>query len=76
MLDDFHRVHHPSLGQCSRYLIERLPRQVRLVVSTRHQPRFLDEQPALGAWAFWLKAEDLRLTRAETAAYFLSLIHI
>ncbi|SDQ01149.1 helix-turn-helix transcriptional regulator [Ectopseudomonas guguanensis] len=70
MLDDFHRVHHPSLGQCSRYLIERLPRQVRLVVSTRHQPRFLDEQPALGAWAFWLKAEDLRLTRAETAAYF------
>lgn len=70
MLDDFHRVHHPSLGQCSRYLIERLPRQVRLVVSTRHQPRFLDEQPALGTWAFWLKAEDLRLTRAETAAYF------
>lgn len=69
MLDDFHRIRHPSLGQCSRYLVERLPSQVRLVVSTRYQPRFLDELPALGAWAFWLKAEDLRLTRAETAAY-------
>lgn len=70
MLDDFHRIRHPSLGQSSRYLVERLPSQVRLVVSTRYQPRFLDELPTLGAWAFWLKAEDLRLTRAETAAYF------
>ena len=70
MLDDFHRIRHPSLGQGSRYLIERLPRHVRLVVSTRYQPRFLEEPPSLGAWAFWLKAEDLRLTRAETAAYF------
>lgn len=69
MLDDFHRIRHPSLGQGARYLIERLPKQVRLVVSTRYQPRFLEEPPLLGAWAFWLKAEDLRLTRAETAAY-------
>ncbi|MGQ7957592.1 LuxR C-terminal-related transcriptional regulator [Pseudomonas sp. SP16.1] len=70
MLDDFHRIRHPSLGQGARYLVERLPRQVHLVVSTRYQPRFLDEPPSLGAWAFWLKAEDLRLSRAETAAYF------
>ncbi|WP_061238013.1 LuxR C-terminal-related transcriptional regulator [Ectopseudomonas composti] len=69
MLDDFHRIRHPTLGQSSRYLIERLPKQVRLVASTRHQPRFLDESPAFAGWAFWLKAEDLRLTRAETAAY-------
>ncbi len=40
------------------------------MVSTRFQPRFLEEPPSLGAWSFWLKAEDLRLTRAETAAYF------
>ncbi|WP_276486677.1 helix-turn-helix transcriptional regulator [Ectopseudomonas mendocina] len=70
MLDDFHRIRHPSIGESSRYLLERLPRQVRLVVSTRHQPRFLDALPASGGRAFWLKAEDLRLTRAETAAYF------
>jgi LuxR family maltose regulon positive regulatory protein len=69
MLDDFHRIRHPTLGQSSRYLIERLPKQVRLVASTRHQPHFLDESPAFAGWAFWLKAEDLRLTRAETAAY-------
>lgn len=70
MLDDFHRIRHPSLGLGARYLLERLPRHVHLVVSTRYQPRFLDEPPSLGAWAFWLKAEDLRLSRAETAAYF------
>ncbi|WP_457977213.1 LuxR C-terminal-related transcriptional regulator [Ectopseudomonas composti] len=70
MLDDFHRIRHATLGQSSRYLIERLPKQVRLVVSTRYQPRFLEEPPSLGGWAFWLKVEDLRLTRAETAAYF------
>lgn len=69
MLDDFHRIRHPTLGQSSRYLIERLPEQVRLVASTRYQPRFLDESPSFAGWAFWLKAEDLRLTRAETAAY-------
>jgi LuxR family maltose regulon positive regulatory protein len=49
MLDDFHRIRHPTLGQSSRYLIERLPKQVRLVASTRHQPRFLDESPAFAA---------------------------
>lgn len=70
MLDDFHRIRHPSLGQGARYLVERLPKHVRLAVSTRYQPRFLEEPPSLGGWAFWLKAEDLRLTRAETAAYF------
>ena len=76
MLDDFHRIRHPTLGQSSRYLLERLPRQVRLVVSTRYQPRFLDEPTSLGAWAFWLKAEDLRLTRAETAVYLRSIKHL
>jgi LuxR family maltose regulon positive regulatory protein len=66
ILDDFHRIRHPALDQGSRYLIENLPDSIHLITSTRYQPRF----PAADSWAFGLKAEDLRLTRAETAAYF------
>jgi len=67
MLDDFYRIRHPSLGQGTRYLVEHLPANVHLISSTRYSPRYLAEEP----WAFWLKAEDLRLTREETEAYFL-----
>ena len=66
VFDDFHRIRHPALGQATRYLVEHLPANVHLVTSTRYQPRFLADEP----WAFWLKGEDLRLTREETEAYF------
>lgn len=70
MLDDFHRIRHPALGQAVRYLFEQLPRTVHLVVSTRYKPRFLAGEPFSKISAFWLFAEDLRLTLEETAAYF------
>lgn len=70
ILDDFHRIRHPSLGQGARYLIEHLPETLHLITSTRYKARFLAEEPSLRPWAFWLNAEDLRLTREETAAYF------
>lgn len=76
MLDDFHRVRHPSLGEGARYMLEHLPEHVHLVVSTRYHPKFLDGQPVLGKWAFWLLAEDLRLNREETAAYFRDIKHM
>ncbi|WP_137817174.1 LuxR C-terminal-related transcriptional regulator [Pseudomonas sp. 2FG] len=70
MLDDFHRIRHSALGPAVRYLIEHLPPTVHLITSTRYQPRLLAEEPSLQPWAFWLKTEDLRLTRDETEAYF------
>lgn len=70
MLDDFHRIRHPALGQAVRYLLRALPENVRLIISTRHKPRFISAEQEASDWAFWLLAEDLRLSREETAAYF------
>ena len=66
-LDDFHRIRHPGLVSGARYLVERLPKNIHLITCTRFKPRFLYDEP----WAFWLKAEDLRLSLAESRAYLL-----
>lgn len=73
MLDDFHRIRHPALGHGVRYLLKSLPDNVRLIVSTRYKPRFISAEQDAKSWAFWLLAEDLRLSREETAAYFLQI---
>ncbi|MET1077362.1 MAG: LuxR C-terminal-related transcriptional regulator [Pseudomonas sp.] len=69
MLDDFHRIRHPALGQGSRYLVERLPSKVHLITSSRYSPRFISAEATLAAWAWGLNAEDLRFSRQETEAY-------
>ena len=73
MLDDFHRVRDPALGQAMRYLLKSLPERVHLIVSTRYKPRFINAEQDSNSWAFWLLAEDLRLSRDETAAYFVQI---
>ncbi|PZP23988.1 LuxR C-terminal-related transcriptional regulator [Pseudomonas kuykendallii] len=70
LLDDFHRLRHPFLGKGGRYLLERLPEHVHLVVSTRFGPLFIEDDPVLKASVFWIKAEDLRFSRDEMARYF------
>ncbi len=66
MLDDFHNIRHVALDQGARYLIENLPANVHLISSTRFTPRLLFSESE----SLLLKAEDLRLTLEETAAYF------
>lgn len=70
MLDDFHLIRHAALGPLLDYLIEQIPANIRLVSSTRHQPRCVDQRSGSRPAVFWVKAEDLRLTRVETAEYF------
>ncbi|CAD5108777.1 helix-turn-helix transcriptional regulator [Zestomonas carbonaria] len=69
VLDDFHRVRHPSMRQAVRYLTEHLPDNIRLIASMRYQSYLFEMRPA-PPWLFSLRGEDLRLTREETAAYF------
>lgn len=64
-LDDFHRAHHPGLKESTRYLLERLPKHIHLLVSTRFKP----QEHASGPGIFWLDAGDLRLTFAECEEY-------
>ena len=41
-----------------------------MIGSTRHKPRFLDETSINTSWVLWIKADELRLSRAETERYF------
>ncbi|WP_394236965.1 LuxR C-terminal-related transcriptional regulator [Pseudomonas anguilliseptica] len=70
IFDDFHRVRHVDLGPLVNYFVKHVPANVRMIGSTRYNPRFLDEQPVVTPWALWIKADELRLTRSETEAYF------
>ncbi|MCY1276204.1 HTH-type transcriptional regulator MalT [compost metagenome] len=69
ILDDFHCVRHPSMRQAVRYLTEHLPDNIHLIASMRHQSYLFDIRPS-PSWLFSLRAEDLRLSREESVAYF------
>ncbi|MBF0673968.1 LuxR C-terminal-related transcriptional regulator [Pseudomonas sp.] len=69
ILDDVHRIRHPGFGQGVAYLLRNLPEQIHLISSTRFNPQYLTA-PGLSERVYWLKAEDLRLSRQETADYF------
>jgi LuxR family maltose regulon positive regulatory protein len=73
ILDDFHRVRHADLGPLVNYFVKQVPANVRVIGSTRYKPRFLNEQRVTPPWALWVKADELRLTRSETEAYFYEL---
>ncbi|WP_296221011.1 helix-turn-helix transcriptional regulator [Pseudomonas sp. UBA2684] len=70
VFDDFHRIRHADLGPLIQSFVTRVPANVRMIGSTRYNPRFVDQSSASDPWALWIKAEDMRLTRAETEAYF------
>jgi LuxR family maltose regulon positive regulatory protein len=69
ILDDVHRIRHPGFGQGVAYLLRNLPERIHLISSTRFNPQYLNA-PGLSQRVYWLKAEDLRLNRQETADYF------
>lgn len=70
ILDDFHRVRHAELGPLVKYFFKQLPANVRMIGSTRYQVRFLGDQPVITPKELWVNADELRLTRSETEAYF------
>jgi LuxR family maltose regulon positive regulatory protein len=66
ILDDFHLIRHPSTGQGLRSLLEKMPANLHLIVSSRYMPQFVTDEPAV----LCLQAADLRLSADETAFYF------
>ncbi|MFP6850699.1 MAG: LuxR C-terminal-related transcriptional regulator [Pseudomonas sp.] len=70
IFDDFHRVQHVDLVPLLNNFLKLLPGNVRVIASTRYQPRLLGETPVSVPWALWVNADELRLTRSETEAYF------
>ena len=65
IIDDFHLVRHPQIGQAVRYLMEKMPSSLHLISSSRYQPSFVEGEPGV----LCLQAEDLRLGAAEIELY-------
>lgn len=70
VLDDYHLLREETLHRATAFLVEHLPTQLHLVISTRADPPFsLSRMRTLGQVAE-LRVEDLRFTLDETVAFF------
>ncbi len=76
VLDDFHLLNNGDVPQQLGYLLDRLPRQLRLVVASQTDPPLrLGRLRALGD-LFELRAEELRFSEAEAAQLLNGLHHL
>ncbi len=69
VLDDYHLVDSPDLQPGMAYLLEHLPPQVHLVISTRVDPALPLARLRARGDLVEIRAADLRFTPAEAAAY-------
>jgi LuxR family maltose regulon positive regulatory protein len=69
VLDDYHLVDGPDLQAGMTYLLEHLPPQVHLVVSTREDPTLPLARLRARGELVEVRAGDLRFTPDEAAAY-------
>jgi LuxR family maltose regulon positive regulatory protein len=70
VLDDYHLLDARSIDQAVAFLIERLPPQVHLVITTREDPQLPLARLRARGQLTELRASDLRFTTSEAAAFF------
>ncbi|HEY8280970.1 MAG TPA: AAA family ATPase, partial [Leifsonia sp.] len=69
VLDDYHLVDGPEIGEAVRFLIDHLPAQAHIVIGTRADPAFpLSRLRARGQLAE-IRARDLRFSQSDATAY-------
>jgi LuxR family maltose regulon positive regulatory protein len=71
VLDDYHAIDSPPIDEALAFLIDHLPSQLRLVITTREDPALPLARLRARGQLTELRAADLRFTPAE-AAEFLS----
>jgi LuxR family transcriptional regulator, maltose regulon positive regulatory protein len=69
VLDDYHLIDARAVDQALAFLLERLPPQMRLVITTREDPQIPLARLRGGAQLAELRAADLRFTPAEAAGF-------
>ncbi len=69
VLDDYHLADGPEIADDVAYLLEHLPRQVHLVISTRADPALPLARLRARGELVEVRAADLRFTLDEVAAY-------
>jgi LuxR family transcriptional regulator, maltose regulon positive regulatory protein len=69
VLDDFHLLHNPVVLQVMGFLLEHLPPQLHLVLTTREDPDLPLSRLRAQDRLTEIRAGDLRFTRAETQVF-------
>lgn len=69
VLDDYHLVHDPSIHEAMTYLIDHLPGNLHLILSTRVDPPFPLARLRAHGQMSEIRAADLRFSLDEAAAF-------
>ena len=69
VLDDYHLIDSKSIDQSLTFLIEHLPRQMHLVITTREDPQLPLPRLRARGQLTELRAADLRFTASEAAEF-------
>jgi LuxR family maltose regulon positive regulatory protein len=69
VLDDYHVIAAPEIGDAMGYLVEHLPPQIRLVIASRADPALGLARLRARGELVEIRAADMRFTLDEAAAY-------
>ncbi len=70
VLDDYHVITDPAIHRALAFLIDRLPTQMHLIISSRADPPLPLARLRAYGQLVELRADDLRFTLEEAAAFF------
>lgn len=74
VLDDYHRIDRPAIDEALTFLLDYLPPQLHLVITTREDPRLPLARYRVRGQLTELRATDLRFTPDEATQFFNRLI--
>jgi LuxR family transcriptional regulator, maltose regulon positive regulatory protein len=76
VLDDYHRVSAPIVSEAVSFILDHMPSQMRLVITSREDPVLpLSRLRARGQLAE-IRADDLRFTPEEAAQFLHQMVHV
>lgn len=70
ILDDFHLVEHEAIHHSVRFLVDNIPPQLRLIISSRVEPNLPLARMRARRELVEVTASDLRLTATEVSEFF------
>lgn len=74
VLDDYHLIKAGPIDEAITLLLERMPPQMHLVISTREEPRFPVARLRVRNQLTEVRASDLRFTYSETAEFLVNVM--
>jgi LuxR family transcriptional regulator, maltose regulon positive regulatory protein len=75
VLDDYHAISEPQIQSTLVYLLEHLPSQLHLILSTRTDPPLPLALLRAQGQLLEIRTDQLRCTQAETRAFFQDVMH-